>query len=227
MLCLSGEHTGWSALGIKGLSTAVGRHVLCSEDSWPQGVFSDIASGKQFLRESLGHKNPVLIVPSKIYSLLELIAWHPPRKFAKLGPKTYLNLLRDEKIVSAVYSTSCLFADDGGTDSVLLYEPNKDNFILSALSPTLTTHDSDSKTHLLIRESIAPHIENPSSIVEITNVITEDPTIPKKSETLRLMYDQIQYIREQAEDLREWADYVLLRIEREPEFTVTHKRREQ
>lgn len=170
MLCLTGEHSGWGAFGIKGLLTSANTS-FASCGNWPKNVFNDIIIGRKILRDYFGQINPILIVPNHIYSSLELIAWSPPENYPKLEPQTYLNILLNQGLIYNAYSTNSLFTNNGGKDSVLFYQPTGENFIIESLKLTVNKYGENNDARLSIKEAIAPCIKDSTAIVEISSVV--------------------------------------------------------
>jgi uncharacterized linocin/CFP29 family protein len=164
ILILSGEHTGWPALGIEGLATATGRQQMAGGD-WSAVWPASVASAKGLLRAA-GHQGPYkVIMPSTFYGQLE-VAWGTTEKWAfqALG-----ELIGGEQNIVV---TDNLFAADGGVDCILVISTEPGNFaVLSAqeimnIGPDRLPGSINYKGKVL--EAVVPKIMRPAAIVELT-----------------------------------------------------------
>jgi len=121
-LILTGEYTGWPALGIQGLVTATGG-AAGAGGAWPTNSTVAVATAKQALR-ALGYYGPYkLIMRSATYARLEaLIATTEKWYFQAVGELIggVENILVSDNLYSAT----------GGTNSALLIDVQPGNFEL-------------------------------------------------------------------------------------------------
>lgn len=164
-LLLSGEYTGWPALGIEGLATATGRNTEASAGAWPANCLTDISDAIAEL-ETDGHYGPyaLIVVPDNFADLRTLIA---------NTAEPYLTVVQDgNKYNVKVFKTPNLFASDGGQDSAIVCEPKPQNFEVGIARDitTYTWQDKNMNTYGKVYEVITPKIHRPTSICEITGI---------------------------------------------------------
>jgi len=166
-LLFSGETLGWSALGIEGLSTATGRHIMSASGTWPANLLADLFEAKRKLEREKAY---VLIIPPTIEPVFETTYWYPVDDDKE--PLTLKNYLLKENIINGIIITENLYCDDGDVDSVLLVTPGEDAFYaLQDLQLEVMIWSNGDDSHFgTLRETITPVIKNPASIVEIYNV---------------------------------------------------------
>lgn len=165
-LFLTGEYSGWRALGIEGLATATGRNTEASTGAWSTAtnIIKDVADAKAELKAD-GHYGPyTLVCRSDADADLDLL-------IANTG------ILAREKLgamgVTDVLVSDNLFADDGGVDTALLVEANPLNFV-AGIGQEITVNnwlDQDMNTLGKVWEVAAPFIKRPTSICEITGIV--------------------------------------------------------
>jgi uncharacterized linocin/CFP29 family protein len=161
-LLLTGEYTGWRALGIEGLATATNRNTEASAGAWPANAITDINAAIGEL-ETDGHYGP--------YALIVRAAWH--RKLYGLISNTGIMYIeKTREICSAIYVSDSLYASDSGTDSALVVEPGEQNFEMGIGQDitTFTQQDEHMNTIGKVYEVVAPRIKRPTSICEITGL---------------------------------------------------------
>jgi len=164
-LLISGETTGWDALGIDGLFTATGRTTAAASGNWPANFIADINTGVGVL-EGLGYEGirPVLIAPPAIVNGLNGAIANTEITYKEFAMRN--NLLSD------VISTSSAYAADGGVDSALLVIPGQDNFYAVQDLPLEVNlwYDKVNNVYGTVRETISPVIARPESIYEISDI---------------------------------------------------------
>lgn len=164
-LLISGEHTGWAALGLEGLFTATGRTNNAASGNWPANAVADINTARAALQDAgfVGIQ-PIMIGPPALVKCLDgLIA---------NTAITYKQALLNNGHVSAIYESSNAFAADGNQDSVVLVVPGEGNFWAVQDLP-LEVHlwyDKSQNVYGTVRETIAPVIGRPLSIAEINTI---------------------------------------------------------
>jgi uncharacterized linocin/CFP29 family protein len=163
-LLLTGEYTGWAALGILGLLQSAGNSAAAS-GAWPANAIADVNTARTAL-ENAGFigVEPIMIGQPTAIKCLD-------RQLTNTDT-TYRKFLLNNGLVRAIYETRNLFAADGGTDSVLLVIPGRDNFFMvSAMEPnTRWWQDKAGNYYGTVREAVAPVIPRGESIYEISAI---------------------------------------------------------
>jgi uncharacterized linocin/CFP29 family protein len=166
-LILSGEYTGWPALGIKGLCNATGIQTETGDD-WYDGanlMMADIAAAKAALR-SYGFYGPYkLIVTSTEYALLE----RPYSTTNKFQFQLVGELLGG---VENILISDNLYPADGTQNHALLIDTTPGNFEL-LMGADLTNYmfqNSDMNYEGKVWEAVVPVIKRPKAIVDITDI---------------------------------------------------------
>lgn len=164
-LLISGEYTGWDALGIEGLFTATGRTNNAASGNWPANVEADINTARAALDAAgFEDRTPIMVgPPAVINGLDEMIA---------NTATTYKQALMDNGLIADFIKTSNAYAADGGVDSVVLVVPGTDSFYAVQDLP-LEYHlwyDKVQNIYLTVRETIAPVITRPEAIAEINTI---------------------------------------------------------
>ena len=160
-LLLTGEYTGWPALGIEGLVTATG-NLTVAGGAWPANAIANINAARTALENQgfIGQEGVLIGPPTMIKCLDSLITNQTI---------TYRKALLDNGLVTAVYETRNLFAAGGTTDSVLLVIPGMDNFYMVQAQPPQVHWwlDKAGNHYGTVREAVAPVIARAESIVDI------------------------------------------------------------
>lgn len=165
MLLISGEHTGWAALGLEGLFTATGRTNNAATGNWPGFAVADINTGRAALQAAgfVGIE-PVLIGPPAMIKCLDAL-------IANTGI-TYRSALLENGLISDAVESPNAVAADGGVDSVVLVVPGNGNFVAVQDLP-LEVHlwyDKSQNVYGTVRETIAPVIKRAAAISEINSI---------------------------------------------------------
>jgi len=164
-LLLTGEYTGWMALGILGLLRSAGTSSL-SAGAWPANAVADVNAARIVLEQAgfIGEE-PVLIGPPGVIKCLD-------RQLTNTDT-TYRKFLLNNGLVRAIYETRNLWPNDGvAQDSVILTIPGRDNYwMVQAQPPQVHWWDDKAGNHYgTVREAVAPVIARPTSIVEVHTV---------------------------------------------------------
>ena len=163
-LLLSGDHTGWRALGIAGLVSGAGG-TAAAAGAWPTNAFADINTARIALENQgfIGTEGILIGQPAAIKCLDQLITNQAV---------TYRQALLDNGLVRAIYESRNVFSATHGTDTVLLVIPGRENFyMVEALPPTVHWwYDKMGNAHGLVREVVAPVIARAEAIRTITAV---------------------------------------------------------
>jgi len=159
-LLLSGEYTGWRALGIEGLATATGRNTTAGGD-WSANALTYVAAAIAEL-ETDGHYGP--------YALVLRSIWNQQLRSLISNTATFLLEKVAELVKAGIYVSDSLYASDGGTDSALVVEPSLENFemVIGQDLATFTQQDRNMNIFGKVYEVVAPRIKRPTSICEIT-----------------------------------------------------------
>lgn len=167
-LLISGEYTGWPALGIEGLATATGRQTNASAGAWPANAITDISDSIAQL-ETQGHYGAyaVILTPAWLATLRQLIS-----NTCCTYLSVILESLMETGIQLKVFKTPNLFASDGGVDSALVVEPKAENFEVG-IAQDMTTfmwQGKNMNTFGKVYEVLTPKIHRATSISEITGI---------------------------------------------------------
>ncbi len=162
-LLISGEYTGFRALGVEGLATATGRNTTAGGD-WSANAFTYVNNAIAEL-EADGHYGP--------YGLIIKPSWWRQIAAAYV---TSTAVTIAEKVASlcavGVFRTDSLFASDGDTDNALVVEPSQENFELVIGRDLEVRKDQDVRGNYecVAREVLAPRIKRSTSVCEITGL---------------------------------------------------------
>jgi uncharacterized linocin/CFP29 family protein len=165
-LCISGEYSGWRALGILGLASATLRNTEASAGAWPTNAVTDINDAIAEL-ETDGFTSGPYVLIARSDAVRKLHA-----AYSTTG-MTYYNFLLENKILNAIYSDDSLYvANDGGTDSALVVVPGAENFEL-AIAQDIIVHNAvlpNMNQFFKVYEVVVPHVKRDTSICEITGL---------------------------------------------------------
>ena len=164
-LLLSGEYTGWPAMGIEGLCNATGRSTNASAGAWPANAIAEINSARSNLQSS-GYVDVPFVMIGPVSEIKKLDAQIGTTAF------TYRTFLLNNKLVSAIYESDSVFPADGTQDSVLVVAPGRDNFdvVIAQELSTYLWQDKTMNTFGKVYEALTPRVKRPESINEITGV---------------------------------------------------------
>ena len=163
-LILSGEYTGWPALGIEGLATATGRNTTAGGD-WSANMITYVAAAKAQLRTD-GYFGPYkLIVTSAWYAQMEAVYGNTDRYYFQVVGDLIGGV--DNIVIS-----DNLYASDGGVDSALVIDTSPGNFELIVGQDTTTYLDQLPNMNYQgkVWEAVTPVIKRPEAICEITSL---------------------------------------------------------
>lgn len=162
-LLLTGEHSGWPALGIEGLATATGRNTQASAGAWPANALTDISAAIGKL-ESSGFQGPYAMIArtSILRKLWTLIS----------GTGIFYMEKASEMLKAGVYASDNLYTSAGGTNNVLIVDPSDGNFelVVGQDITTYTQQNEDMNLQGKVYEVVAPRIKRPAAICEVTGV---------------------------------------------------------
>lgn len=163
-LIITGEYTGWPALGIEGLATATSRQTSAGGD-WSANYLTYLATAKQLLRAA-GHYGPYkCILRSSWYAQLEVLIastdkWGFQAAEELLGGPGSL-VVSDSLFTAAGLSTNIL---------VISTEPGNFNLLVAQdimnVGPDRLPGSINYKGKVL--EAVVPKIMRPAAIVELT-----------------------------------------------------------
>jgi uncharacterized linocin/CFP29 family protein len=161
-LLLTGEYTGWPALGILGLVGSAG-NTEASAGAWPANSLVDISDAIAEL-EADGHLGPyALVLRSEWYGTL--------RQLIANTAVFYLEKVK-ELVTAGIFVSDSLYTTAGLTTSALVVEPSQENFelVIGKDMTTWTVQDENMNTKGKVYEVVAPRIKRPNSICEITGL---------------------------------------------------------
>ena len=163
-LIISGEYTGWPALGIEGLATATGRNTTAGGD-WSANMITYVAAAKAALRTD-GYFGP--------YKLLTTSAWYAQMEAVYGNTDRYYFQVVGDLIggVDNIVITDNLYASDGGVDSALVIDTSPGNFELVVGQDVTTYLDQLPNMNYQgkVWEAVVPVIKRPEAICEITDL---------------------------------------------------------
>ena len=162
-LLISGEYTGWKALGIEGLATATNRNTEASAGAWPANALTDCSDAIAEL-EADGHMGP--------YAIVLRSEWMAKlRQLVSNTATKYLEVIRD-LFGAGMYVSDNLYTSGGLTTSALVVEPSQENFemVVGRDLSVFTKQDEDMNLQGKVHEVVAPRIKRPTSICEVTGL---------------------------------------------------------
>ena len=161
-LILSGEYTGWPALGIEGIMTRTGRNTTAGGD-WSANMVTYVAAAKAELRTD-GYYGPYkLIVTSAWYAQMEAVYGNTDRYYFQVVG----DLIGG---VENIVISDNLYASDGGVDRVALIDTSPGNMELIVGQDTTTYLDQLPNMNYQgkVWEAVVPVIKRPECICTIT-----------------------------------------------------------
>ena len=164
-LLLTGEYTGFPAMGINGLLTSAGTSAAAS-GNWPANAIADVNTARSQLQADGFVGMPFdLIAPPAMVKCLD--AQLPQTEI------TYRMFLLKNRLVNRIFESAYLFAANGGQDSALLIQTSRDNFdLVQAMPPRVGRWEyKDGNIYGYLRECITPRIKREESIYEITDLV--------------------------------------------------------
>ena len=162
-LLITGEYTGFRALGVEGLATATGRNTKASAGAWPTNALTDLSAAIGEL-EADGHMGP--------YACILRSAW--AAKLRALVSNTavkWIEVIRD-LFAAGIYVSDSLYTSAGATTNALVLEPSQENFelVIGRDLEVRKLEDVRGNLKCVVREVVAPRIKRPTSICEITGL---------------------------------------------------------
>jgi len=162
-LLLSGEVSGFRALGIEGLMTATGRNTKASAGAWPANAITDVGAAIGEL-EADRHYGP--------YGLILRSSWLA--KLRGLIANTGIFYLEKiaELVKAGIFVSDQLYTSAGATTSALVVEPGQQNFemVVGQDLATFMQQDDDMNVNGKVYEVVAPRVNRPTSICEVTGL---------------------------------------------------------
>jgi uncharacterized linocin/CFP29 family protein len=172
-LLLTGEYTGWNALGIQGLATATNRQTQATSGAWTQAnianAFTDINACISKL-EAQGHQGP--------YKLILRTAQRAKLRYFSLaaGADTWafdrIAELLGGPAEDTILASDSLYSSAGATTTGLVVEALPDNFdmVIGADMQTQLNPLINGNYWGRIWEALTPRIKRPLSICELTGL---------------------------------------------------------
>lgn len=174
-ILLSGEHIGFEAQRLEGLTTSTGRSLIKSKTPWPKNARNDVFSALEIIGEKTSvEPNLIMILPLRFIDPLSQII---DRNIS------YNEMLTKATPLNNIFYTDNLYAADGGQDSAIIiptippvakikvhHEHNYKVFEYQTKDP-----DDEEKLIDWIRVSTTAKlkVEHPERIVEIHNIEIE------------------------------------------------------
>lgn len=168
-LILTGEYTGWPALGIQGLATVTNRQTTGGGD-WvnagtSQNCIGYVATAKQLLRAA-GYYGP--------YRLILRSTWYAETENFVASQDKWIFQALGELIggIENILVSDNLYTAAGGTDNALLVDVQPGNFNL-VVGADITNHlaqKPDMNYFGRVWEAVVPIIKRPTAVVEITTL---------------------------------------------------------
>lgn len=162
-LLLTGEYSGFRAMGVEGLSTATGRNTKASAGAWPANSLTDLSAAIGEL-EADNHTGP--------YACVLRSTWAAKLRALVSNTATkWIDVVKD-LFAAGIFVSDSLFTSAAATTSGLVLEPSQQNFELLIGEDTNTKKEPDVRGNLncVTREVVAPRIKRPTSICEITGL---------------------------------------------------------
>ncbi len=160
-LILSGEGTGFQALGIEGFATATGRNTTAGGD-WSANALTYISAAKTELQTD-GFMGPYgLVLPPTFENQLDTLVTSTAVTMRSVA----LTMIRD------ILPSGNLYASGGSANSALLLDMSPGNFelVVGQDTDTFMQQDSDMNINGKVFEVVAPRILRPDAICEITSL---------------------------------------------------------
>lgn len=163
-LILSGEYTGWPALGIQGLASATGINTMAGT-AWITNYITIVAAAKAMI-EADGHFGPKkLILPSAWSAYLDALVTNT----AVLKRTVIENMLGGP---GSIVVSDSLFSNTGSQDTALLIDTSPDNFELVVAEDYRTVGPDRQPGEDIykgkVRVVVAPMIYRPTAICAMT-----------------------------------------------------------
>jgi uncharacterized linocin/CFP29 family protein len=162
-LLITGEYTGFRALGVEGLATSTGRNTKASAGAWPANALTDLSAAISEL-ETDGHMGP--------YACVLRAAWAAKLRAVVTNTAVkWIEVIRD-LFTAGIYVSDSLYTSAGATTSGLVLEPSQENFELVIGRDLEVKKQEDVRGNLkcVVREVVAPRIKRPTSICELTGL---------------------------------------------------------
>lgn len=161
-LILSGEYTGWPAMGIEGLATATGRNTTAGGD-WSANYVTYVSNALAALETDGYYGTKKLILTSAWYAQLR----------ALVGTTDSFAFQVLEDLLGGpgnVVVSNSLYAADGAVDSALVVDTSPGNFelLVGADATTYLSQLPSMNYQGKVWEAVVPVIKRPEAICEIT-----------------------------------------------------------
>jgi uncharacterized linocin/CFP29 family protein len=166
-LLITGQYTGWGALGIEGLATATGRATQATAGTWGTvaNIYTDVSAAIAKL-EANGHYGP--------YAMILRSALKARLRQVNTNTSDLVQHVIEQMLGTGgqVLVSDSLYSSAGAVTSVIVCEPSPDNFVAGIAQDVSTNRfvDNNMNTVLKIYEVIAPRIKRATSICELTGV---------------------------------------------------------
>jgi uncharacterized linocin/CFP29 family protein len=162
-LLLSGEYTGWKAMGIEGLATSTGRNTKASAGAWPANSLTDLSAAIGEL-EADGHMGP--------YAAVLRSSWAAKLRalISNTGIK-WIDVIKD-LFAAGIFVSDSLYTSGGLTTIALVVEPSQENFeaVVGQDLATFTQQDENMNLQGKVFEVLAPRTKRPTCVCELTGL---------------------------------------------------------
>ena len=163
-LILTGEYTGWPALGIEGLATATGRNTEVGGD-WSATYLADVTDAISEL-ETDGYYGP--------YKLILRSDWYAQLRVLVGTTDTFAFQVLEDLLggPGSIVVSNNLYESDGTTHNALVIDTNPGNFEL-LIGADITNYLAQLPTMNYqgkVWEAVVPVIKRPEAICEITTL---------------------------------------------------------
>jgi uncharacterized linocin/CFP29 family protein len=163
-LLLTGEYTGWKALGIQGLATATGRNTQATAGVWSTiaNIYTDISAAITKLEEDGWYENYVLILRAALNARLRQVNTNT----SDIVKAVLLQM------IDKIFVSDSIFSSAGATTSALVVSAEPSNFELG-IAQDITQYswqDKDQNTIGKVYEVLVPRVNQPTAICELTGL---------------------------------------------------------
>ena len=164
-LLLTGEYTGWKALGIQGLSTATNRNTQASGGAWPAFAITDVNAALAKLEED-GHTQGPYALVGRVAAIRKLDG-----QVSSTGI-TYKTFLKTNGIIDMIIPDDSIYSSAGATTSAVVCEVDKANFAFALAQDIIERPTRLPNGDIFVRvvEVGTPDIKRPTSICELTGL---------------------------------------------------------
>ncbi len=167
-LLLTGEYSGWKALGVEGLATATGRNQQAYGGAWPATSLTDLSNAIGKLEED-GHTNKAM------YACVLRSSWAAKLRGLVSNTSTkWIDVIQGQNPLfpAGIYTSDSLFSSAGLTTSGLVLELGVDNFsmVIGRDMSVRSKEDDEMNLKGKVYEVVAPRVKRATAICELTGL---------------------------------------------------------